>query len=397
MANIESPFWLWIKGGLFVAIGCLCLVFVAMVTQSVQVVAVCCLAIWAFCRAYYFAFYVIENYIDPKFRFAGLLSVLGYFVDKDQVVKTGTAQDNERKDFNDRKDMVLANAHQAWLAIAFLIVLYPYLRVQFADLRGGDAIGLMIQLGMYASFLGTLAFWAVFCVIPLAYRTSVFLVLVGIVGLSASLDGKARIEFNILIAAIAYTLIVWLGLFIVATRLRKVLVSCHSPTQGMGRTISIRFLFGWMCVVSFGCVLVNWLPVTRVSWDDVLFGVAALAVATPFYIVMNLILGRTILQAPSSSEAASSQSPRRLLLYVVLWFAVSQACVPMFGYCFDITYNGLDIEIPILFLSSLFFQTLLFLFLRMSGERLIAIPPQTPPMPKTPTESEAVNTITDQP
>jgi hypothetical protein len=90
-------------------------VFVAMVTQSVQVVAVCCLAIWAFCRAYYFAFYVIENYIDPKFRFAGLFSVLGYFVDKDQVVKTEAVQDNERK------DMVLANAHQAWLAIASLI------------------------------------------------------------------------------------------------------------------------------------------------------------------------------------------------------------------------------------------------------------------------------------
>jgi hypothetical protein len=83
----------------------------------------CCLAIWAFCRAYYFAFYVIENYIDPKFRFAGLLSVLGYFVDKDKVVKTETAQDSERKDANDRKDMVLANAHQAWLAIAILIVL----------------------------------------------------------------------------------------------------------------------------------------------------------------------------------------------------------------------------------------------------------------------------------
>jgi hypothetical protein len=123
LANIESPFWLWIKGGLFVAIGCLCLVFVAMVTQSMQLVAVCCLAIWAFCRAYYFAFYVIENYIDPKFRFAGLLSVLGYFVDKDQVGKAEAAQDSERKDANDRKDMVLANAHQAWLAIAILIVL----------------------------------------------------------------------------------------------------------------------------------------------------------------------------------------------------------------------------------------------------------------------------------
>jgi hypothetical protein len=111
----------------------------------------------------------------------------------------------------------------------------------------------------------------------------------------------------------------------------------------------------------------------KASWDDTLFAVTALSVATPFYIVMNLILSRTILQDPSSSQVASSQSPRRLLLYVVLWFAVSQACVPMFGYCFGIAYDDLDFEIPILFVSSLFFQTLLFLFLRMSGERLIAI------------------------
>ena len=96
--------------------------------------------------------------------------MLGYFVDKDQVGKAETAQDSERKDANDRKDMVLANAHQAWLAIAILIVLYPHLPIQFADLRGGNEIGLMIQLGMYASFLGTLAFWAVFCAIPIAYR-----------------------------------------------------------------------------------------------------------------------------------------------------------------------------------------------------------------------------------
>jgi hypothetical protein len=35
-------------------------------------------AIWAFCRAYYFAFYVIERYIDPGFRFAGLSSLVRY-------------------------------------------------------------------------------------------------------------------------------------------------------------------------------------------------------------------------------------------------------------------------------------------------------------------------------
>ena len=30
------------------------------------------LTIWAFCRAYYFAFYVIEHYVDPGFKYAGL-------------------------------------------------------------------------------------------------------------------------------------------------------------------------------------------------------------------------------------------------------------------------------------------------------------------------------------
>jgi hypothetical protein len=36
------------------------------------------LSVWAFSRAYYFAFYVIERYVDPTFRFSGLLSFLRY-------------------------------------------------------------------------------------------------------------------------------------------------------------------------------------------------------------------------------------------------------------------------------------------------------------------------------
>ena len=35
-------------------------------------------AVWSFARAYYFAFYVIEHYIDPSYRFAGLVSLLRY-------------------------------------------------------------------------------------------------------------------------------------------------------------------------------------------------------------------------------------------------------------------------------------------------------------------------------
>ena len=38
------------------------------------------LSIWAFCRAYYFAFYVIEKYVEPGYRFSGLLSFVRYWV-----------------------------------------------------------------------------------------------------------------------------------------------------------------------------------------------------------------------------------------------------------------------------------------------------------------------------
>jgi len=32
------------------------------------------ISVWAFCRLYYFMFYVIEHYVDPGYRFAGLWS-----------------------------------------------------------------------------------------------------------------------------------------------------------------------------------------------------------------------------------------------------------------------------------------------------------------------------------
>ena len=36
------------------------------------------LTIWCFCRFYYFAFYVIEKYVDPSYKFSGLGSFAKY-------------------------------------------------------------------------------------------------------------------------------------------------------------------------------------------------------------------------------------------------------------------------------------------------------------------------------
>ena len=46
------------------------------IVASLKIIGLLAVAIWAFCRAYYFAFYVIDHYIDPSQRYAGLVDFL---------------------------------------------------------------------------------------------------------------------------------------------------------------------------------------------------------------------------------------------------------------------------------------------------------------------------------
>jgi len=78
VTDIKSVRLLWIKGILFLLIGAVSSVLLLLESPSLKVGLLLALAVWAFCRAYYFAFYVIEHYADPGYRFAGLISFLGY-------------------------------------------------------------------------------------------------------------------------------------------------------------------------------------------------------------------------------------------------------------------------------------------------------------------------------
>jgi hypothetical protein len=69
---------LWVKFGLFVVVGLLASGIAIVLFPSLLLALLLAIAIWAFCRAYYFAFYVIERYIDPTYRFAGLGSLVRY-------------------------------------------------------------------------------------------------------------------------------------------------------------------------------------------------------------------------------------------------------------------------------------------------------------------------------
>lgn len=75
---------MWVKLVLFVLIGVTASGLILVQLPDWRIALLLALAIWAFCRAYYFAFYVIEKYIDPSFRFSGLGSVVRYLWQKNQ-------------------------------------------------------------------------------------------------------------------------------------------------------------------------------------------------------------------------------------------------------------------------------------------------------------------------
>jgi hypothetical protein len=73
---------MWLKALLFLAIGGVCAGLLWVESPGLKTAILLALLAWAFCRAYYFAFYVLEKYADPQFRYAGLTSLVRYLLRK---------------------------------------------------------------------------------------------------------------------------------------------------------------------------------------------------------------------------------------------------------------------------------------------------------------------------
>ena len=76
--DLKNPKVIWFKGALFLLLGILAAGILLLETRSWRIGLLLALCVWAFCRAYYFAFYVIEHYIDDEYKFAGLGSFVRY-------------------------------------------------------------------------------------------------------------------------------------------------------------------------------------------------------------------------------------------------------------------------------------------------------------------------------
>ena len=78
MKDLSSPFWIKLKGILFLLIGIVTAVLLLLDNLKWQTALYLALTIWSFCRFYYFAFYVIEKYVDPGYKFSGLFDFAKY-------------------------------------------------------------------------------------------------------------------------------------------------------------------------------------------------------------------------------------------------------------------------------------------------------------------------------
>jgi hypothetical protein len=85
MSDIRNVRLLYAKGVLFVLLGGLAGAMLVIRAPGLINAALLAISIWAFARAYYFAFYVIEHYVDPGFRFAGLIDFARYAIGRPRV------------------------------------------------------------------------------------------------------------------------------------------------------------------------------------------------------------------------------------------------------------------------------------------------------------------------
>jgi len=82
MKDLTNPVWIKMKGLLFLLIGIAATILIFLDNPNWKTAVLLALTIWSFCRFYYFAFYVIEKYVDPGYKFSGLISFARYLLQR---------------------------------------------------------------------------------------------------------------------------------------------------------------------------------------------------------------------------------------------------------------------------------------------------------------------------
>lgn len=92
MADLTDPRWIYAKGFLFLLGGIVAAALVLFEHPTLKVGFLLAVAIWCFCRFYYFAFYVIEHYVDGDYKFAGLGSFVIYLLRRKELKENAKSE-----------------------------------------------------------------------------------------------------------------------------------------------------------------------------------------------------------------------------------------------------------------------------------------------------------------
>lgn len=80
--DLRSSKAIYAKAALFLIMAVVSTTVLLVEHWSWRFVLLLLISLWASCRSYYFAFYVIEKYVDPSYRFAGLIDFARYLIGK---------------------------------------------------------------------------------------------------------------------------------------------------------------------------------------------------------------------------------------------------------------------------------------------------------------------------
>ncbi|MBI4660292.1 MAG: hypothetical protein HY735_15765 [Verrucomicrobia bacterium] len=82
MKDLTDTRWIKLKGVMLLLAGLFASLLLLCEHPTLKTAVLLAAAVWSFTRFYYFAFYVIEHYVDPVYRFSGLWSFARYLIQR---------------------------------------------------------------------------------------------------------------------------------------------------------------------------------------------------------------------------------------------------------------------------------------------------------------------------
>ena len=217
VTEIQNSRLLWAKGVLFLVLGIVASWLIVLQAGQFKILVLLAIAVWAFCRAYFFTFYVIEKYADPSFRYRGLLSLLHYvivkargklYVDLESVYENGYVESARTKQRLIYREMIkwfviatIANLLVPSLFRLLEISSFLWIAIEFDYLMVG-LLGFLVAESAFCAVFGTLLDTPAKYRLPISFGVSLWLAIVYIVGIRIMESNQGSIPPELLLIII---------------------------------------------------------------------------------------------------------------------------------------------------------------------------------------------------